>query len=214
MIITAEKIVSIMPACSLPRAQLFVDPLNAMFEACEINTRFRITMAVAQIAVESGQLLNMEENLNYRAEQLVKTWPSRFTISLANEYARKPQRIANYVYANRNGNGNELSGDGWNHRGRGCIGLTFKNNYRAASIAVCGDDTLLRNPNLVSELPYSVGVFGWFWIANDLNRYADKGDFDGVCDVVNQGRKTVAIGDSIGYADRVTFYNRTMKTYL
>ena len=214
MIITVEQLCSVMPACGQARAQRFVDPINAMFDAIEITTRARITMALAQMAHESGQLMHMREDLNYSAEGLVKTWPKRFTPALATAYARQPERIANYVYASRNGNGDELSGDGWRFAGAGCIGLTFENNYRAASIACCGDaDTLLNNPELVQDPDYAVMTFGWFWEVNDLNAWADKGDFDGVCDVINQGRKTIKVGDSIGYADRVAFLHRADQVY-
>ena len=78
---------------------------------------------------ESGGFRLFEENLNYSAAGLLKIFPRYFNQGTASEYARQPQRIANKVYANRMGNGDEASGDGWKYRGRGAIQLTGKNNY-------------------------------------------------------------------------------------
>lgn len=95
---------------------------------------------------ETGRkMLPVTENLNYSAEGLVKTFGKRrFTQARAAEYARKPQKIANYVYANRMGNGNEASGDGWRYRGRGLAQITGKENYAKAS-RLCGVD-LVADP--------------------------------------------------------------------
>lgn len=97
---------------------------------------------------ETGGYTVFEENLNYSAEGLVKTWPSRFTLQSAKEYARKPEKIANKVYSNRMGNGDEASGDGWKFRGRGSLQTTGKNNYKLFGEYLRVD--LLSNPDLVS----------------------------------------------------------------
>ena len=84
----------------------------------------------AQCAHESGNFIIFRENLNYSADGLLRIFPKYFDAIKARQYARQPERIANRVYANRMGNGDEASGDGWRYRGRGAIQLTGKNNYR------------------------------------------------------------------------------------
>lgn len=86
----------------------------------------------AQVAHETGEFRLFKENLNYSASGLRKVFGKYFPNNvIANQYARKPQKIANRVYANRMGNGNEASNDGWTYRGRGALQLTGKNNYHA-----------------------------------------------------------------------------------
>jgi putative chitinase len=89
-----------------------------------------IALFLAQIAIESDYFSTLEENLNYRAERLREVFPTRFTISESATYAGNPQKIANRAYANKIGNGDEQSGDGWKYRGRGFIQLTGRANYR------------------------------------------------------------------------------------
>src|SRR5688572_5216436 len=94
-----------------------------------IDTPLRRAHFLAQVAHESGGFKRLVENLNYSADALVRTWPSRFDAATAKQYARQPERIANKVYAGRLGNGDETSGDGWRYRGRGYIQLTGQVNY-------------------------------------------------------------------------------------
>jgi putative chitinase len=105
----------------------YVDHWHHAMEQClpdyDINTPRRVAAFVAQCAHESGGFRFLTENLNYRAESLVKTWPRYFNASNAGSYARNPQRIANRAYANRMGNGDEASGDGWRFCGRGLPSL-------------------------------------------------------------------------------------------
>lgn len=116
-------------------------------------------------------------------------------------YARNPRKIANKVYANRMGNGDEASGDGWTYRGAGLIQLTGKANQLACAshfgIAPEKIGVWLRTPEGASRSA------AWFWDQHHLSTFALRGDFDGVCDIVNIGKKTEKIGDSIGYAGRL-----------
>lgn len=160
---------------------------------------------LATVAHESAELSVFSENLNYSAPALRSVFGKYFpTDALANAYARQPQRIASRVYADRNGNGSEASGDGWRYRGAGAIQLTFKDNQvecaKYFGIAPAIISEWLRTPE------GAVRSAAWFWIRNNLQRYSLAGDFDGVCDVVNRGHKTPADGDSNGWAARLAYY--------
>jgi len=184
-----------------PRAALFLDHLNDALKLAEITSRRRLCMFLATIGHESGDLRTVEENLNYGAEGLMRTWPRRFDNKRALEYARNPEKIANSVYALRGGNGDEKSGDGWRYRGAGLIQLTFKANQMA-----CATYFNKRPDEIGAWLRTAQGAClsaAWFWKTRGCNDYADHDDFDGVCDVVNIGRKTTAQGDAIGFISRL-----------
>ncbi len=141
----------------------------------EINTPSRIAAFIAQIAHESGDFLRVEENLNYSWQGLRKTWPNRFpTDEFAQQYHRNPQRIANFVYADRNGNGNEASGDGWKFRGRGLIQITARGNYKSYADAI-DDPSIMSNPSQLVEPRHAVMSACWYWNENELNALAEKG---------------------------------------
>lgn len=196
--------------CSIVRAQQWLPHLLAAMARFEINTPLRQAAFLAQIGHESGGLLLMSENLNYSADGLQKVFGKYFpTRQMAEMYARQPQKIANIVYANRMGNGDTASGDGWNYRGRGPIALTGRNGYIAAGKGIGLD--LVNDPNSVCDPRVGSLVAGWFWSANNINKFADAQDFDGVSDVVNIGRKTKTQGDSIGYAHRLSLYKAALE---
>jgi putative chitinase len=190
--ITAKRLSQIMPRAN---SELFAPLLSKMFERREINTPDRITAFLAQAAHESTQMTRLVEGMNYGAEGLVKTWPTRFNPTIAARYARKPEAIANFVYGGREGNGDEASGDGWKYRGRGIFQITFANNYRA-----CGDDLkldLMEHPELLEDPELAVESAGWFWDARNLNELADVGDFLRLTKKINV--------KAFGYAERVSF---------
>ncbi|MGE5155497.1 MAG: glycoside hydrolase family 19 protein, partial [Bdellovibrio bacteriovorus] len=115
-------------------ADRYLDDLNAAMGGHGIATLRRIAHFLAQVAHESMRLKTVSENLNYSADRLLQVFPRYFRDpALLASYARRPERIANRVYANRMGNGGEASGDGYRFRGRGLIQLTGKNNYQAFS---------------------------------------------------------------------------------
>jgi len=144
-------------------------------EIFAINTRLRLAHFLAQVAHESGGFKFTFENLNYSAKGLRKTFPSRFPGDLADSYAGQRERIAARVYANKIGNGDEASKDGWTYRGRGYIQLTGKANYQAFDASV--DDNILANPDLVAT-KYPLLSAAWFWNGKSLNRLADEGADD------------------------------------
>ena len=140
-----------------------------------IDTPARISAFIAQVAHESGDFMRVEENLNYAWQALRSTWPARFTSdAFAQGYHRQPEKIANYVYGGRFGNGNEASGDGWRYRGRGLIQITFHDNYAAYAQAI-GDPSVVTNPAQLTQPRHAALSACWFWQSNRLNDLADLG---------------------------------------
>jgi putative chitinase len=184
--ITVEGLRRIMPLLPQDKAHLYLPHLEVAMREFDIITSLRMAGFLAQMAHESGQLSRWTENLNYSAEGLRRTWPTRFkTDRTAQKYARKPEAIANYVYADRYGNGNEASGDGWRFRGRGPGQLTFRSNYRTMGAALGLD--LEGEPDLVATPPVGFRAFGAFWVKNGLNEIADTGDVRQMTRVINGG---------------------------
>lgn len=165
----------------------------------DINTTLRLAHFLAQCSHESGGFKATQENLNYSADGLNKTFPKYFPNNLADSYARQPEKIASRIYANRMGNGDEASKDGYNYRGRGYIQLTGKDNYSAFNKSV--DDDVLNNPDLVSE-KYTLLSAAWFWNSRSLNTLADQGSTDAV---VTEITKKVN-GGTIGLDDRIKHF--------
>jgi len=150
------------------------------------ESRQRLAHFFAQVLHESGSMRFDMENLNYSAKALRSVFGKYFkTKNQAEKYARQPEKIANRVYANRMGNGNEASGDGWKYRGRGLIQLTGKKNYRAFAKWI-GDGEIMDDPDLVASV-YAVQSAVYYWERNKLNRLADKDDIDAVTKKINGG---------------------------
>ena len=180
---------------------VWVDALNETFQRFNILTPIQQASFIGQCGHECGNFRILEENLNYRAETLMKLWKARFpTIEIANEYARNPKKIANKVYANRMGNRDEASGDGYRFRGRGCIQLTGHANYSHAGQA-CGEDFVMQ-PDLVATPRYAAMTAGWFWDTHKLNQYADRQDFLMMTKKIN--------GGTIGLDDRIKHINHAL----
>jgi putative chitinase len=129
----------------------------------------------AQCAHESGNFKAFSENLNYGAKGLRGTFDKYFqTEAIARAYERQPKKIANRAYANRMGNGDEASGDGFAYKGRGPLQLTGKNNYRAFGKYIGREQEILDNPDLVAtELGFESAL--WFFDANKLWSICDQG---------------------------------------
>ena len=186
---------------SMHIGEQWVDALNDTFQRFNILTPIQQASFIGQCGHECGQFKVLEENLNYRAETLMKLWKSRFpTIEVANEYARNPKKIANKVYASRMGNRDEASGDGYRFRGRGCIQLTGHANYFHAGQA-CSEDFVM-NPDLVATPKYAAMTAGWFWSTHKLNQYADTRDFLMMTKKIN--------GGTIGLDDRIKHINHAL----
>lgn len=184
--ITQEQLQQIVKFKSIDKCVEWLEPINVVFEKYSIDSVNRMASFLAQTCHESLNYTVLQENLNYSAEGLRITFGKYFpTLAIAQQYARKPIAIANKVYANRMGNGDEASGDGSRYMGRGLIQLTGKTNYTNFATAI-GKNV----PELLTYLLSSEGAVesaGWFWNKLKLNTYADIGDLRGQTKVINGG---------------------------
>lgn len=170
---------------------------KTQFEKYGVNTPLRIAHFMGQIEHESG-LIPISENLNYSSNGLIRVFRKYFTDLEAIKYQRQPEAIANRVYANRMGNGNEASSDGWKYRGRGFIQLTGKNNYKALTDAT--GTNYVANPDLLLNESDAIIAALWFWKTNGLNELADKDSVTAVTKRIN--------GGTIGLNDRIAKVNK------
>jgi putative chitinase len=140
-----------------------------------ITTNLRLAHFLAQCKLESTGFTATVENLNYRAARLMQVFPKYFRGVDPAGYANNPAKIANRVYADRMGNSNEASGDGFKFRGRGYIQLTGKNNYAKFSEFV-GEDCV-ANPDLVAtKFPLASAAF--YFSSNNIWAICDRGASD------------------------------------
>lgn len=170
------------------------EALDQLLDDYEINTPLRVAHFVAQCAHESGNFVFIKENLNYRAASLQKLFSKYFpTAELAAQYANRPEQIANRIYANRMGNGDEASGDGYRYCGRGLIQLTGKDNYTffAGSLGIPVEEA----SEYLATFEGAAQSACWFWEQNNLNRFADANDVRGLTRAIN--------GGYIGLEDRI-----------
>ena len=172
----------------------WVDALNETFARFNLTTNNQKAMFIGQCSHECGNFRLLEENLNYRAETLMKLWPKRFpSLEFAKQYEKNPRKIANSVYANRMGNRDEASGDGYRFRGRGALQCTGHSTYFHAGKAL-GVDFVMQ-PDLVATPKYAALTAGWFWETHKLNPPADALDYTKVTKIINGG--TIGLDDRI-----------------
>ena len=205
MELTKEQLKQLLP--KNPYIDQWYNALSQLLPDYEINTPQRIAAFLAQCAHESGEFTALKENLNYRAVTLRKIFPKYFpTDEIANQYANLPNKqeaIANKVYANRMGNGDEASGDGFRYCGRGLIQLTGKDNYSwfAASIGIGPDEA----SEYLQTFEGAAQSACWFWEQNNLNAFADAGDILGMTKRIN--------GGTIGLDDRIAHYKHALQVF-
>jgi putative chitinase len=183
--------------------QKYVEPLNDVMTFYEINNKNRISMFLAQVGHESGGLRTIKENLNYSADRLKVIFPKYFRGVDTSAFAKNPAKIANRVYANRMGNGNEASGDGYRYCGRGLIQLTGKSNYEAFAADMAWP--LEEATEWLSTEEGAAWSAGWFWDSRELNQYADKSDILTVTKKIN--------GGTIGLEDRKSHYEAALEIF-
>lgn len=203
MPITESQLLAILPN-SKPVVGLYVPAINRAAARFKIDSRLRLAAFIAQIGHESGHLRSTVENLNYSAEALMRTWPSRFDAKTAAEYARQPERIANVVYGARMGNVNP--GDGWKYRGRGLLQITGRSGYRTAGIGL--SLPLEESPNLLEQAEYAALSAAWWWKEHGLNELADAGKIQDIGSIINTGKAGRVPN---GAADRKEIYDRALK---
>lgn len=158
--------------------------LNDLLPKYDINTKNRIAGFLAQCAVESIEFTTLKENLNYGPQSLMKTWPKLFSyVGIAEQYAHQPEKIANYVYANKYGNGNAASGDGWLYRGRGAIQTTFHDNYKvfAVSIGMPIDKTVAYCESLSGAVESAC----FYWKMHNINNDCDSDNIESMTHKIN-----------------------------
>lgn len=186
------------------QAAAVVEIFKKYFAQYEINTLNRRAGFLAQCGHESNGFTVLKENLNYSAEGLVKTFKKYFpTLASAQTYAKKPEKIANKVYANRMGNGPEASGDGWKFAGKGAIQLTGKDNYTA--FAKTKGITVDEASAYLQTLEGAIESALWYWSSRGLNAVCDKDDIITMTKKIN--------GGVIGLEDRKSHYEK-FKTML
>jgi len=183
--LTADILRAALPTARPTDIARFATPLAEACAEWGIDTPLRLAAFLAQIAHESGQFRTLAENLNYSAEALLRVFPRHFDATQATAYARQPERIAARAYANRMGNGDEASGDGWRYRGRGLIQVTGRSNYAACGTALGLD--LIAQPELLEQPAPAARSAAWFWYRHDLNGLADARDIETITRRINGG---------------------------
>jgi len=189
-----------------PYLEQWTEALNKILPDYEIDTPQRVAAFVAQSAHESGNFTALHENLNYRAETLRKVFPKYFTDTSAAQIASQPNKaelIANRVYANRMGNGDEASGDGFRYCGRGLIQLTGRSNYQAFAESI--ETPMEQIPEFLATFEGAIQSACWFWESNNLNQYADSGDIVTMAKRIN--------GGTIGLEDRKKHYEHALQVF-
>lgn len=187
--ITLDELHAICPLARTSKLAEYVEPLNTAMTEFGIDTPKRAMCFIPNVLHESGGFNYVHEiasGADYDGRQdLGNTKPE--AIQIAQECGSTPGRW-------------------W--RGHGPIQITGFDNHLACSLALFGDNRLLRTPQILERPLEGCRAAGWFWKTHSLSDYADKGDFDGVCDVINRGHKTARIGDANHYDDRLTYFKR------
>jgi putative chitinase len=172
--------VALLIACGIAptQARQFAEPLAEAAQRFRIDTAPRVAAFVAQVAHESANFTRLEENLYYTTPERVRAmFPSRVpSLQVASTLIRNPQALANRVYANRLGNGDEGSGDGWRYRGRGLIQLTGRWNYHVAGDALARH--YITHPEIVAQPSDAAYTAAWFWASIHGNDLADSAQID------------------------------------
>jgi putative chitinase len=187
-----------------PYVDQWFEAISEILPEYEITTPQRVAAFLAQCAHESGGFVFLKENLNYKAASLRRVFPKYFPDdATAAHYAGKPEMIANRVYANRMGNGDEASGDGWRYCGRGLIQLTGKNNYTffAGSLDIPVEEA----SEYLQTFEGAVQSACFFWEQNKLNQWADAGDILTLTKRIN--------GGTIGLEDRIKHYEHALHIF-
>ena len=202
MELTLEQLRQIIP--KNPYISYWYEALSQLLPEYQIDTPQRMAAFLAQCAHESGNFVFIKENLNYKAASLRKVFPKYFPDdAIAAQYANKPEKIANRVYANRMGNGPEESGDGYAFCGRGLIQVTGRDNYSwfAASLGITPEEA----SEYMETFEGAAQSACWFWETNNLNQWADRGDILTLTKRIN--------GGTIGLEDRKKHYEHALHVF-
>ena len=169
-----------------------------------LDTGLRLAQFLAQVREETGpEFKVIRESLNYKEEAVLKMWPNRVSVDQAEKYARdedtpkaNQEAIANLVYANRLGNGDADSGDGWKYRGAGCLQITGKSNFAEVQKRCIAKTGAEANPDTLEGFM----LFGFsYWLWRECYKAADTGDADKVTAIINKHTES--------YANRRKYFN-------
>ena len=193
--------------CSQAAAAVYAPLFDHAIEVEGFTTPAQQAAFIGQLAYESGLFLRTEENLFYGAARLVAVWPNLFAMPPitdgmrdATQYAGFPEKLANLIYANRLGNGDESSGDGWAFRGRGLIQLTGRERYQQFEADTGVPAT--SQPELLAAPGFAVQSAQWYWKWAGLDAHARLQDWDGLTRAINGGLN--------GLSDRVALIERAL----
>lgn len=201
---TEDALRQILPALPPDKRRDYAPLLQSAAAEFGINNPLRAAAFLAQIAHESMGLTRLVENLNYSAPRLRQVWPRRFpTDAVANAFARQPEKLANSVYANRNGNGPPESGDGFRYRGRGFIQLTGRANYREFGRLLGAD--LEGNPDLAAEPSVAFRVAAAFFKSRGCNELADQQAITVMTKRIN--------GGTVGINERIALFGKAKRVF-
>jgi len=198
MMLSVEILRGVMPSAPLP----WLEQMVAQLPAAGFDTDHEVASFVAQVAHESKEFRTLQENLNYSAERLMVVWKKRFpTLDFAKDYEHNPEKLGNYVYANRNGNGDEASGDGYRFRGRGPLQITGRSHYSRCA----GDimSPIVFDPDLLLLPAIGIRSAIWYWQADGLDKVDDDDDVRLETRAIN--------GGELGLADRQAYFDRYMQ---
>ncbi|HDR9497025.1 TPA: glycoside hydrolase family 19 protein [Burkholderia cepacia] len=195
---------------NLDRAATWLAPMQDACDKYEINTPLRVSAFLATYGVESQYLTALSENMNYSATRLMAIFPREFpSQALASQYAGQPEKLANFVYANRNGNGDVASGDGWAFRARGA-GLTGRTLYQLIVIGI--DLDVIAHPELLEQPENAAMASAWCWSNRNMNKLADAGNFLGISKAWNLGSANNP-GTPVGWPQRRSLYTAAKSAF-
>lgn len=173
--------------CSMMTAATWVPHIEAAMFRFGVESLDERAAFIAQCAHECGRFARLEENLNYSAQRLTEVFPRRFPdLRSATYYEHAPQKLGNYLYANRNGNGPESTGDGFRYRGRGALQVTGRQNYYATGLKT--GLPLMTMPEMLAEPGPAALSAGAYWVTNDLNNVLNLHGFDALSKAINIGK--------------------------
>lgn len=203
--LTSDNLKKIMPKSSEENIDFYLPALKDQILKFGIENDLQLAHFIAQIAHESGSFKYKVENLNYSSKALRSVFGKYFKDDeSAENYARQPEKIANIVYANRMGNGDTTSGDGWKYRGRGLIQLTGRENYKTCSKSI--KINIEEDPDLLIEDANAiVAASCWYWQSRGLNELANLDDIKQITRKINGGYN--------GLDDRVEYLTRAKNTF-
>jgi putative chitinase len=176
------------------------EPLTTTFTTFGINDVNKQAAFIGQCSHECNHFKTLEENLSYSSKGIQDHFHTHFKPDEYDLFAHKPEKIANRIYANRSGNRNEASGDGWRFHGRGCIQLTFHDNYWHFGKAV-GQD-FVAHPELVATPMFACMSAGWFWATHGCSPLAEAQNWLGLTKRIN--------GGTIGLDERISLTKRAL----